>query len=280
MAYDLAQMARSAGVRRDTTLRPVEPAIGPEQDLARLYLAVLKAWSPEAILRNYTGGLTTDAPSDQSDAIAEAENTVTRLIAEFTAGLREWVVRAETIYRSRFVASVKAGTGLDLSFMLTNGEVQETLEVFVSRNVDLVRNVSDQARGRIADAIWRGYEQRLPAREVAKEIRAATGMARDRSVRIAAHQNANLASELDRERRAEAGLTMFRYRHGGKRNFRPWHKARDGKIYDSKTGKQVNPDGSALSGGDVIEASDRPGRPPGCACREQAYLAIFQELNI
>lgn len=280
MAYDLAALARQAGVRRDLTLRPIEPARGPEQDLARLYLAVLKAWSPDAILRNYTGGMTTDAPSDQTNAIAEAENTVTRLIAEFTAGLRSWTVRAESIYRSRFLASVKAGTGLDLSFMLTNGEVSELMSVFVERNVALVTNVSDQAKGRIADAVWRGYEQRLPARQVAKEIREATGLARDRSLRIAAHQNANLASELDRERRAEAGLTMFRYRHGGKRNFRPWHKARDGKIYDSKTGKQVNADGSAMAGGDKIEADDRPGRPPGCSCREQGYLPIMAELGI
>lgn len=39
MTYNLARMARQAGVRRDLTLRPGEPATGPEKNLARLYLA-------------------------------------------------------------------------------------------------------------------------------------------------------------------------------------------------------------------------------------------------
>lgn len=280
MAYDLAQMARSAGVRRDTTLRPVEPAIGPEKDLARLYLAVLKAWSPEAILRNYTGGLTTDAPSEQSDALAEAENTVTRLITEFARDLREWLVRTEVIHRNRFMASVKAGTGIDLQYLLTGSDVEETLQVALDRNVALIRNISDQARGRIADAVWRGYQNRLPARDVAKDISEATGLARDRARRVAADQNSKISAALDRDRQAQAGIQLIRWRHSGKRHPRQDHLARNGKVYDRATGKQVNPDGTPMPNGDKIEPGSWPGEEPFCGCRAQSYLSIFEELGI
>lgn len=277
--YNLARMARQKGIRRDLTLRPVEPAIGPERELARLYLAVLRAWSPDAILRGYTGGMTTDAPADQTDAISEAENTVTRLIAEFVSGLRDWVVRAERIHRSRWSDAVKSATGLDLSMILTGSEVEETLELFLERNVALVRNVSDQARGRISDAVFRGYQERRPAREVAKEIREATGMARDRSLRIAADQNSKLSAALDRERQAEAGIDLFRWRHSGKKHPRLPHVARNGKIYERASGKQVNPDGSKIAG-ETIPRGDFPGEQPWCGCRAQAYLPIMAELRI
>lgn len=284
MPYDLARMARAKGIRRDVTLRPVEPAVGPEKDLARLYLAVLKAWSPERILRGYTGGvtndsLTTDAPADQSANLDEAENLVTRLIAEFTAGLRAWAVRAESVHRDRWSAAIKAATDLDLSMMLTGYEVQETLDVFLERNVALVQNVSDQAKGRISDAVFRGYQERRPAREVAKEIREATGLARDRSIRIAADQNSKLSAALDRERQAEAGIDLFRWRHSGKRHPRQPHLHRNGNIYERASGKQVNADGSKMAG-ETVARGDFPGEPPWCGCRAQAYLPIMAELGI
>jgi len=279
MPYDLIRMARQAGIRRDVTLRPVEPALGPEKDLARLYLAVLQAWSPERILRNYTGGLTTDAPSDQADAIAESEDLVTRLIAEFSRGLRDWLVRTEQVHRSRWSAAIKSGLGLDLLMLLTGGEVQETLDVFLERNVALVRNVSDVTRGKISDAVYRGYQERRPAREVAKEIREATGLARDRSLRIAADQNSKLSAALDRERQAEAGIDLFRWRHSGKKHPRLQHVARTGKIYQRASGKQVNADGSKMSG-ETIARGDFPGEQPWCGCRAQAYLTIMAELGV
>lgn len=280
MPYDLAAMVKASGARRNIVLRPIEPARGPEQDLARLYLAVLKAWSPDAILGGYTGGMTTDAPSDQTNAIAEAENTVTRLIAEFTAGLRDWVVRTERIHRSRWTAAVKSATTIDLQYLLTGGEVQETLDVFLDRNVALVRNVSDQVRGRIADAVFRGYQERRPARDVAKEISEATGLARDRSRRIASHQNAVLSGALDQQRQAEAGITAWRWRSSHKKHARPHHAAREGNIYDAKTRKQLNPDTTVMEGGETIDAGDEPSQPPFCGCRRQAYLAIMAELDI
>mgnify|MGYP002723426931 CR=1 FL=1 len=280
MPYDLARMARQAGIKRDVALRPVTPAVGPEQDLARLYLAVLKAWSPDAILRGYTGGLTNDAPSDQTSAMAEAENTVTRLIAEFSRGLREWLVKTERVHRSRWTAAVKSATGIDLSMILTGGEVEETLQVALDRNVALVRNVSDQIRGRISDAVFRGYQNRMPARDVAKEIREATGLGRDRSLRIAADQSSKLSAALDRDRQAEAGVDLFRWRHSGKKHPRAYHLARNGNIYERASGKQVNPDGSPMKSGAKIEPGDFPGEQPYCGCRAQAYLTIMAELGI
>lgn len=280
MKFDLPAMARRKGIRRAVTFRPINPTQAQAQALAQLYLAVVKAWDPDRILARYSPDLTSDSASDDAQAIEQTASDVRRLIVEFGAAVRRWAVRAEIVHRGKWAAAVFASTAIDLSMFLTAGPVQEALETFVERNVALVKDVSEQARGRISDAVFRGYQQRRPVRDVAKEIREATGMARDRSIRIAGHQNSNLSAAFDRERRAEAGLTMFRYRHGGKKNFRPWHKARDRKVYDSKTGKQVNPDGSAMTGGDTIAADDRPGVPPGCGCREQAYLPIMDEIGV
>lgn len=180
-----------------------------------------------------------------------ANEFLTILTARITPALQRWIVQAERVHRSKWSAAIRAGVGVDLEMMLGAGEVQETLSAFMARNTALVRNISDQAQGRISDAVFRGYERRAPVREVAGEIREATGMGRDRSVRIAADQNSKLSSQLDRERQAEAGLTQFKWRHSGKRDPRSWHRARDGKVYDSRTGKPVG-------GGDPIPADEQP----------------------
>lgn len=286
-SYNLAAMARQKGVRRNLTFRPIQPTQANANSLASLYLAVVKAWNAESILAGYdppatgmTASLTRDALSDQTAAIQQADNTATRLILEFTAGLRDWLLRIERWHDQKWADAVKSAAGIDVSLLLRHDGVSETVDVFVDRNVALVRNVSDQLRSRISDAVYRGYQERRTTREVAKDISGATGLARARSVRIAGDQNSKISAALDRARRDEAGLSLFRYRHSGKLHNRPWHKARDGKIYDSATGKQVEADGSPMSGGDVIASDDRPGMPPFCGCREQAYLPLMAELGL
>ena len=80
-------------------------------------------------------------------------------------------------------------------------------------------------------------------------------MGRARSIRIAGDQTVKLASELTRERRRQAGLTMWKWRHSGKVHFRPEHKERDGQIYTDETAPK-----------------DLPGVLPYCGCVEQAVL--------
>lgn len=297
MAFSLARAARQQGIRRNVTLRPIIPTKAQATELARIMAPAWQVWASgvDAIMAGYDPAPlpTSDAshqfarPSDMmgqdfitlTDSPADVQSTITSLAAEFltrlvteiTPGLKRWTVSTEQWHRRKWIEAVKAGTSVDLSTVLTALPVQETLETFVARNVALTKNISDQAEARIADAVFRGYQQRTPAREVAKEIREETGMARDRAVRIASDQSSKLSAALDQERQAEAGIEWFKWRHSGKLHPRSWHRARDGKIYDSKTHKP-------RAGGEAIPSDDMPGMPPWCGCRAQAYLAIMDEI--
>jgi uncharacterized protein with gpF-like domain len=280
MALDLTALARQRGKRRNLTLRPIQPTQAQATDLALILAPAWQVWRDalDRIMAGYdppplTGDmLTLDSPAQiQSTFDATAADFISRLVATITPGLRRYAVRLEQWHRSKWAAAVKAATDVDLSTILTAQPVSETLDVWLARNVALVKNISEQAQGRISDAVFNGFQQRLPAREVAKAIREATGMARDRSVRIASDQSSKLSAALDRERQAEAGITLFRWRSSHKLHPRSWHAARDGKVFELKSGKPYQ------RAGEAIPADDRAGVPPFCGCREQAYLPIMDE---
>lgn len=282
MPFSLPRLARASGKRRDITLRPIIPTASQAADLAAILSPAWRIWSDsiDRIMAGYdpqplpvADALTLDSPDQITAAIESVANEfLTRLVTTITPGLRRWLVRSEQIHRSKWAAAIKAGVGVDVEMVLQADAVQETLGAFLQRNVALVRNISDQAQGRISDAVFRGYQNRTPPREVAKEIREAAGMGRTRAIGIVADQSSKLSSALDRERQAEAGLTQFKWRHSGKVHPRSWHRARDGKIYDSRTGKPVD-------GGEPIPADDRAGMAPWCGCREQAYIALLDEVD-
>jgi uncharacterized protein with gpF-like domain len=281
MQLDLARLARRTGKRAAITVRPILPTVAHAQDLALIYLDVARIWTDATpmIMAGYSG-MTTDSAAENQAAIDAAQDQVARLVLAFGARVREWAVRVEKWHRQKWADAVYSATDVQLGAVLTGSPVAETVDEFVARNVALIKDVSAQAQGRIADAVFRGYQERTPARDVAKSIREATGMARDRSVRIASDQNTKLSAALDRERQLEAGLTLGRWRHSSKKHPRKAHVARDGKVYDLKTGKQRNPDGTAMDGGDQIESGDWPGQPPFCGCRMSAYLPIMAEVDV
>lgn len=315
-SLNLPALTRAKGVRRaSVTLRPIVPTKAQATDLAQIIAPAWQVWreAEERIMAGYdpaplpTGdslevvpektasdasipagfaleqtrdGMTLDSAAAIDAAIGEtAAEFLRRLVTTVTPGLRRWSVRLESWHRGRWVSAVSAATGVDLGTVLTTLPTQDTLEVWLSRNVALVQNISDQAQARISDAIWRGYQERRPARDVAKDIGEATDLSRKRALFVASDQTSKLSAQLDDERMAEAGLELWKYRHSGKLHPRSWHKARDGRIYTLRGNKQVNADGSPMSGGDVIEVDDAPGRPPRCACRKQGYLALFAEIE-
>jgi SPP1 gp7 family putative phage head morphogenesis protein len=272
MPFDLTAMAAAKGRRRNVTLRPLIPTKSRADELAAILIRAATHWAAAsaAILAGLdqkplpTGdALTLDSPAQiQATVDTTAADFLHRVLVDITLSLRRWAVRSEQIHRDKWTAAIKAGTDVDLSSVLTSLGTEDTIAAFVARNVALAKNISDQAQARIADAVWRGYQNRTPVRDVAKEVREATGMARDRAVRIAADQNAKLWAALDMERHAEAGIEQYRWRHSHKAHPRSWHVARDGKIF---------PLGEP--------AGDTPGQAPFCGCRAQAYLPIMDEIG-
>lgn len=260
MKFNLASLVKRP-TKRPIDIAPIRTTTAQRDDLLRIYLGILKPWNDAAatVMARYERALEqalrTDSAESASSAVDALAAAVNRLTLELTPALRAWAFRIESFHRGKWVRSVLSAASVDLATILTVRQVEETVSSFLARNVSLVRDVNEQARGRIADAVLRGFQRRSPAREVAKEIAEATGMARARALRIASHQTINLAASLDAERHREAGIDHWKWRHSGKVNGRQEHIDRDGEVYT-----------------DADAPDDLPGELPGCGCLRQAVI--------
>lgn len=265
----LATLARAKGIRRAAiALRPITTTTAQANEFAAIIMPIVNLWQEAQvdILRGYTlptnDALTVDNANDMQIAIDRLAGEAARLVVVITPRLRDWSLRIERWHRSRWTGAVKAATNIDLATVLTALPVQETLEAFIARNVALVRDIAAQAQGKIAETVFRNYQQRTPIAQVAKELTDAVGLSRTRARRVAADQTVKLAAALDRERQTEAGIEKFQWRHSGKVNGRDEHIARDGNIYSWSD-----------------PPADLPGSLPYCGCRAAAYLDIMGDLE-
>ncbi len=264
MQYDLRAMtlrARPNLRRKSITLREIAPPATFATDLyLRSYRPIVLLWRERipAIMAEYErtlSSMTTDSPADVQREIEAGEATFTRIFLELSAGVRLWTLRTEEWTRARWRGAVLSATGVDVGTLVGAGDMRATIEATIARNVGLIRDVSAQAQGRITDAVFRGLNQRLPARDVAREIRGAVDMSQRRAIGIASHQLSDISNRLADERRREAGLDEYEWIHSRKRNGRPEHIARNGKIYSDK-----NPPPTLA------------GAEPYCGCRTRAHI--------
>jgi SPP1 gp7 family putative phage head morphogenesis protein len=266
----VALIARKRKPRRAITFRPIiAPSMFATDLFATAYQPVVNEWGKglPAILAAYEralSGMTMDSPADVGVEIGRVENAATGVMLTVRARLERWAARIEAWHRSKWRAAVLSGSGIDIGMLIGSSDARMTVEAVIEANVALVRSVSDQTRDRISGAVTRGLQARLSSADVAKEIRESTGMARRRARNIAADQNVKITSQLNEERRRQAGIDKWKWVASGKVHFRPEHKARDGKVYD-----------------DTQLLDDRPGFAPFCGCTSQAHLdldALISEL--
>jgi uncharacterized protein with gpF-like domain len=239
--------------------------------LLRIYMRVVNHWSEargrlvEAYGREL-GLLTTDSISDiQSDIDAEG-SWFTRLFIELRADITAWAVSVEQWQRGKWRGAVLSASGVDLDTQLFAGDVQQTVESMIAQNVSLLKDMNAQQQEKITGVIFRGLNQRLPARDVAKQLQEVAAFGKRRSLLIASDQLQKASVALTQERAYQAGLgPEYEYVHSGKHNFRPWHKARNGKIFSD-----------AAKPGDekYIAPDDQPGIPVRCGCRKKYLLNL------
>jgi SPP1 gp7 family putative phage head morphogenesis protein len=249
-------------VRRETTLRPIIPTAAQAKSLSRLYYRVMNVWAVGArdkILPAYERTLSqmmTDSVSDIEVSIEETQGEAVRAIFSFRWWFGSWFDSLISWHTQKLVSNLKYATNIDLASVI--GPLpQDTVEATIARNVALVRNVSDQTRQKISDIVYRGLTQRLPARDVAKEINDVLKLGRARSTRIASDQLVKASAALDRSRMLDLGIVKFRWAHSHKLHYRPWHRARDGEVFRF--------DDPKLRG-------DLPGDQPFCGCKAQGVI--------
>lgn len=264
MRYELEAMAMRGGLkRRETTFAPILTTQAQHNTLARIEHRALDPWygSRDRVMEIYARELErrlqTDAIDELTSLFAQLGDEVSRLILDLTPAMQQWAIGLELWHRGKWARTVLAGTDVDISTLIGPTDSLESIETFMARQTALIRDISDQARARIADIVYRGLQNRIPSRDVGKQISEALSMARRRANRIAADQATKLAAALDRQRQREAGLDHWKWKHSGKLHFRPEHKRRDGNIYTDETAPE-----------------DEPGELPFCGCVRQGVLII------
>lgn len=274
MRYDLTAMARRAfnPRRKMIVVRDMAPPSKLAMDLYRTgYAPVIAAWESAipGIMRQYELALAqmmTDSPADVQAEMDRASAELSRLFMLITPKLKDWAIKVEQWQRGAWRGAILSATGVDISLMIGPADMRTTIEAAVAWNAALVKDVSKQIEQRIASAAFDGLRNRKPAREVAKTIREATGMGKQRSLRIAQDQMAKLAGSLADERRREAGLDVWKWRHSGKLHPRQEHVARNGKLY-ADTSADADPARHILP-----PPPDRPAQLPYCGCRGQGVI--------
>ncbi|WP_270374967.1 minor capsid protein [Marinicauda sp. Alg238-R41] len=268
MRYNLARMARRAGVRRaQVTLRPIAMPAEMKRDLLRIIRRIPQRWRTlwnERIEAVYAAGIDQLTRDDVSDDMAEtlrtAEAIAATIVVEVSAEVAEWIERAEAWHRRRWVAAVQAGAKVDVFPFIDTIEHRADIQAMLERTTSLIRGLDDQARKDVAEVVWRGFTNQTPRRKVAKQIAERIGVVNSRARLIAIDQSQKIAADLTRMRQKEAGITLYRWRHSAKQNYRPHHKARDGKTY--RIGEP---------------AGDEPGMAIYCGCQGAAVLEIEDE---
>ena len=278
MRFDLSELARrKRNIRRPhVTLRDIPPPAMLATDLFASYRPVLALISryAERLNAEYERTLSsmqTDSADDLNNILASLSDELQRLVLTLTPSLREWCLRVERWDRQKFIGAVLSATGVDLSVMIGPEDTLQSLEAALNWNVSLVRDVGDQARQRMANAVFSGLRARAPARDVAAQIREATGMSRRRSLGIASDQLSKLTSALADERRRAAGLSVWEWVHSRKAHPRAAHVARNGHLYSDDPA-----DVGTVIDGKTVEAlpPTRPGEEPWCGCRARSVLVF------
>lgn len=254
---DYPTLARRNGQRRAITLRPVVPTRAQERALAALYRPVMDVWADgaERIVAEYTRTLATftgDSPADIEAEIAATDEGAVRVVFDFRQWFTDWFNGLQLWHINRIGSQLTYADNVTLQTVL--GPASETMEDLLARNTALIRDISDQARGRISDIVFRGLQNRTPARDVAREINGAVGLGRKRSLRVAADQLQKASAALDALRGQQLGFPGYVWQHSHKLNYRPEHVARDGQFF---------------AFGSEVDRNDPPGYAPFCGCKRR-----------
>jgi len=281
-------VARTGTKRKRFVIGNPEPRDMDRVRLLRVYMQVVNHWAGmrakllaeyERTLqaaqandgyeaRGIKGVRAADSAEDINSTLEEGTSWFNRLVITLEAGITSWALGVEAWQRGKWRGAVLSATGVDLDTMLYAGDVTETVQSRILANLELIKDVNAQQRQRMAQVVFNGLNQRLPARDVAKQLAEVTGFGRKRALLIASVELQKIATALSVERSHQAGVgNKYEWVHSRKKHPRDWHKARNGKTFSDK---------AKPGSEEYVPPDDRPGIPIRCGCRRLPVLDLSE----
>ncbi|OOR87290.1 hypothetical protein B0181_10595 [Moraxella caviae] len=188
-------------------------------------------------------------------AIATAE--VINWAKDFVRGEMSW-------HNDKFVQSIKTATNLDVSALVRVDEA--VLDDMVSRNVSLIKNLSDDTQNQIKQAVINAKMSKRSADDLKADIAHILGKQDKRATLIATDQTIKITADLNEYRQRQAGVRYYRWESTADGRVRQLHRQLHGRIYE--WGKPTD-----------AEQGLPPGKPIRCRCRAVAVVPAFEQVS-
>lgn len=171
---------------------------------------------------------------------------------------RQALTREAGRHTQKWVASIKAGTQIDVSRLLSDDDLVEYLSLRSEEFVGLIKNLTEDMTYRInREVLGSIFEGRSNA-DVAKALQEIEGIGRNRARLIARDQASKHNAAMNQLRQQQAGVTHYR-----------WATILDGRERETHRDN----DGRVFKWDDPPTVTGHPGDEINCRCRALAVLA-------
>jgi len=202
-----------------------------------------------------------DAGENARAIIEQLRNESAAYIAIAEAKARSAFQREAQRHTQAWVASVKAGTQIDIGRLLADDDLVQLLSIKSEEFVGLIRSLSSDTIQRIERQVLGSIFEGRSNADIAKALREIEGIGLNRAKLIARDQASKLNGEMNAFRQQQAGVEKFKWKTIIDGRERASHHDRNNKIYRW----------------DAPPSGERPGIPINCRCRALAVLEEYED---
>jgi SPP1 gp7 family putative phage head morphogenesis protein len=180
------------------------------------------------------------------------------LVDQADPKLKSAFTMEEQRHRSSFTSTVRANTGIDISFAMRAEDVADNLDAAMLRSVSLIRGMTDELAKRVVDVLIRGATKGKRSTAIAKELVEQFAWSSKRAKFIARDQIATFNGTLNRLRQTQVGITQYQWATSLDERVRPLHANREGKVF----------------AWNKLPSDGHPGEPINCRCVARPIVPV------
>ncbi len=174
--------------------------------------------------------------------------------------LAELAVRKQAEQTDKaFKDSVKSAIGIDISPIISSGQVGAEIEVATRANVALIKSIPQQYFDKIEQSIWTNTGQGMNYKAIAADLRRIDGVTESRAKFIARDQVGKINGAINQARQESAGINKYTWRTSQDERVRESHAEKEGEVFDWD-----NPP----------EDTGHPGEDYQCRCTAEPYFDL------